>query len=264
MINVEVFADIYGRHSVNLKLHDPARIVLDDSDAEVEKVVDVTRRGTAPGARRIFGDPDPADKPDMTWQDVATQLRAVSTWDWDVIFGAHQWNRAFASLDELEGWARRLGWTVSGVDTTQCVSVTTGEGLSLWLPPVLRYPARVNWLEAKLWRISSRPSSRHHRNVLDPADTLWTDCMAAATEILGEPGYCGSPRGSGYPKEWKSRSQGLPFPIDTRWVAIWPSAGEPAPAIGLFMQGGFLERSYEGEAAQLDLRIWRPATPRVI
>lgn len=264
VITVEVFADIYGRHSVNLKLHDPARIVLDDSDAEVEKVVDVTRRGTAPGARRIFGDPDPADKPDMTWQDVATQLRAVSTWDWDVIFGAHQWNRAFASLDELEGWARRLGWTVSGVDTTQCVSVTTGEGLSLWLPPVLRYPARVNWLEAKLWRISSRPSSRHHRNVLDPADTLWTDCMAAATEILGEPGYCGSPHGSGYPKEWKSRSQGLRFPVDTRWVAIWPSVGEPAPAIGLFMQGGFLERSYEGEAAQLDLRIWRPATPRVI
>ncbi|MFF7388460.1 Uma2 family endonuclease [Streptomyces scabiei] len=91
------------------------------------KVVDVTRRGTAPGARRIFGDPGPVDKPDTTWQDVATQLRAVAAWDWDVIFGDHQWNRAFASLDELEGWARRLGWTVSGVDTTQCVSVTTGE-----------------------------------------------------------------------------------------------------------------------------------------
>ncbi|MFF7388459.1 hypothetical protein ACFZAE_08370 [Streptomyces scabiei] len=100
--------------------------------------------------------------------------------------------------------------------------------------------------------------------MLDPADSLWTDCVAAATEILGEPGYCGSPDGSGYPKEWKSRSQGLRFPIDTRWVAIWPSTGEPAPAIGLIMQGGFLERSYEGEAAQLDLRIWRPATPRVI
>ncbi|MEU5193551.1 hypothetical protein AB0G86_05730 [Streptomyces scabiei] len=52
--------------------------------------------------------------------------------------------------------------------------------------------------------------------------------------------------------------------LDTRWVAIWPSAGEPAPAIGLFMRGGFLERGYESEAAQLDLRIWRPATPRPI
>jgi len=89
--------------------------------------------------------------------------------------------------------------------------------------------------------------------------------MAAATEILGEPGYCGDPKGPGFPRKWQSwRQEYLGFKIDTRWLAIWPSAGEPAPAIGLFMQGGFTERRHDVEAAQLDLRIWRPATPRTI
>ncbi|MDQ0681400.1 hypothetical protein QFZ56_000363 [Streptomyces achromogenes] len=264
VIVLRIYADIYGGHSVDLKLHDPALIVLDESDAEVEtKVRAVSSWGEAPGAPRIFGDPEPTDKPDMTWQDVASQLKAVSAWDWDAIFGAHPWNRAFASMGELEQWARRLRWTVADVDDSGRVCVVTEDGHSVWLPPLLRYPARVNWLESKLWRITSRPSSSFHRNVLEPADALWADCTAAAREILGEPGHCGDPDSPHFPREWQSwREESRGFKIHTRWSALWPSAGDPAPAIGLFMQGGFLERGFEKEAAQLDLRIWRPAASR--
>lgn len=122
----------------------------------------------------------------------------------------------------------RLGWRtgilgpdtgldISGSDSSGCVSATTKEGHSVWLPPVLRYPARVNWLESKLWRISSKPSSSFHRNVLEPADALWTECIADAREILGEPGYCGAPDGPGFPVRWQSWREGnLGFKIHTR------------------------------------------------
>ncbi|MEU5633137.1 hypothetical protein ACH47C_30025 [Streptomyces rishiriensis] len=266
VIVLKTFRYLHGGQFIELRLHDPALIVLDDTDAEVEKKVRaVSSRGEAPGAPRIYGDPEPEDKPDTTPEDVSAQLEAVSTWDWDAIFGPHDWNRAFASAGELEAWARRLDWTISGSDSSGCVSATTKEGHSVWLPPVLRYPARVNWLESKLWRISSKPSSSFHRNVLEPAETLWTECIAGARQILGEPGYCGAPDGPGFPKRWQSwREENLGFKIHTRWLALWPSPGEPAPAIGLFMQGGFLERGLGREAAQLDLRIWRPAAPRGI
>ncbi|MFF7357336.1 hypothetical protein ACFZA1_32615 [Streptomyces filipinensis] len=266
VIILTVFRDGYGRHSVELELLDPANIALDDGYAEVEaKVRAVGPWGPAPQDRPLYGDPEPEDKPETTWQEVAAQLKGVSAWDWDAIFGSHSWNRAFATVGELERWARRLGWTVCGTHSSACVCVTTREGLSLWLPPLLRYPARVNWLESKLWRISSKPSSPHHRNVLEPAAALWADCMRAATEILGEPGYRGHPDDPGLPEEWHGwRRETRGFKIRTRWLALWPSSGEPAPAIGLFMQGGFMERGYDHEAAQLDLRIWRPATPRTI
>ncbi|MCX5264684.1 hypothetical protein [Streptomyces sp. NBC_00199] len=262
VIVLTIHADIYGGHSVELKLHDPALIVLDESDAELEsKVRAVSSRGEAPGPPRLYGDPEPVDKPDTTWQDVAAQLEAVSAWDWDTIFGPHPWNRAFASAEELAHWARRLGWTVTDVDGSGCVCVITQEGHSVWLPPLLRYPARVNWLESKLWWITSRPSSSFHRNVLEPADALWTDCMSAAREILGEPGYRGEPGSPRFPERWQSwreENRGLTF--RTHRLALWPSTGAPAPAIGLFLQAGFLERGFDKEAAQLDLRIWRPAS----
>jgi hypothetical protein len=266
VIVLTTFEDVYGRQSVDLELRDPAHIVLGDGYAEVEaKVSDVSSRGWVPEDRPLYGDPEPADKPDTTWQEVAAQLVGVRAWDWDAIFGDHGWNRGFTTAGELDRWARRLGWTVSGVHRSGCVSVTTPEGLSLWLPPVLRYPARVNWLEGKLWRISSQPASRHHAQVLEPAAALWADCLPAAIDILGEPGYQGDPDDPGFPEEWQSwRRETRGFKIHTRWLAIWPSPGEPAPAIGLFMQGGYMERRMDREAAQLDLRIWRPATPRAI